>query len=213
MHCPQEQDDAFFNKLKDSHARAKSGTLSPLAPKKQNSLRGQEVAIGLNNVKDTQYVGTIGIGTPPQMINVIFDTGSANLWVTSKACQSYVCETHKSYNKQASTSYHASNKADDISIRFGTGSIEGNMGVEDLHLGSVTVKGQTFAEITYEEGDVFATDRFSGVAGLAFPALAAYDHTPWFDSVIQQKLLAIPAFSFYYSKLPDQGSADRKSVG
>ena len=43
--------------------------------------------------------------------------------------------------------------------------------------------------------------------GLAFPALAAYDHTPVFDNLISQKLLAVPAFAFYYSKLPVQESA------
>ena len=43
---------------------------------------------------------------------------------------------------------------DDISIRFGTGSIEGQMATDDFHLGLLVVKGQTFAEITDEEGDV-----------------------------------------------------------
>jgi hypothetical protein len=166
---------------------------------------GTEVAISLKNIKNTQYVGTIGIGTPKQDIHVIFDTGSANLWVTSSKCESEACTMHEGYNHLKSSTYQSI--GDEVSVRFGTGSIEGFMSSDTFHVGPLEITGQAFGEITVEEGNVFATSKFAGIAGLAFPALSAYGNVPFFDNIMKQGLLGVNMFAFYYSKLPEQTSA------
>ncbi|KAK6017503.1 hypothetical protein OSTOST_16975, partial [Ostertagia ostertagi] len=51
----------------------------------------------LNNDGDRSYYGTIQIGTPPQTFGVIFDTGSALLWIPCANCvaSDTACRTHR----------------------------------------------------------------------------------------------------------------------
>ena len=45
---------------------------------------------------NNQYVGMIGIGTPPQYLTVVLDTGSSDLWIPGMGCTA--CGNHATFD-------------------------------------------------------------------------------------------------------------------
>jgi hypothetical protein len=153
--------------------------------------------IPLKNYRNAQYTGIIKIGTPPQELPVIFDTGSGNLWVTSSRCNSPSCKTHVSFNSNRSTTYNPLNLG--VEVTFGTGNIAGEINEDIFNVGNIEIPRQRFGEILNENGDVFNSGKFAGILGLAYPSMSAYESTPVFDSIINNKLLKHNIMTFYYS--------------
>eukprot|EP01079_Euglenida_sp_SAG-EU17-18_P007092 gene7092-1267_t len=86
---------------------------------------GSAINIPLSDYSNAQYYGPITVGTPPQDFNVLFDTGSSNLWVPGPACKSASCLAHKKYAPTKSTSYKADGR--NFSIQYGSGSVQGHL--------------------------------------------------------------------------------------
>nr|XP_044613554.1 renin isoform X5 [Equus asinus] len=154
----------------------------------------------LTNYLDTQYYGEIGIGTPPQTFKVIFDTGSANLWVPSTKCSPLyaACEIHSLYDSSESSSYMENGT--EFTIRYGSGKVKGFLSQDMVTVGGITVT-QTFAEVTELPLIPFMLAKFDGVLGMGFPAQAVGGVTPVFDHILSQRVLKEDVFSVYYSRV------------
>ena len=77
--------------------------------------------VEINDYMNAQYYGEITIGTPPQKFEVIFDTGSSNLWVPGGKCTS--CGSHVKYDSANSSTYIKNGKV--FNIRYGSGPVSG----------------------------------------------------------------------------------------
>ncbi|XP_068129753.1 cathepsin E-like [Hyperolius riggenbachi] len=165
------------------------------------SLASRPVEEYLTDYMNAQYFGEVSIGTPGQKFNVVFDTGSSNLWVPSTFCVSDACNAHKKFAPFHSTSYEHVGKT--FSIHYGTGQLAGVMGKDTLRIGSMTILKQDIGQSVVEPGRTFLLARFDGVLGLGYPSLAVGNIVPVFDQIISQKLLDKSVFSIHLNKDDD----------
>jgi hypothetical protein len=53
----------------------------------------------------TPWTSVIGLGTPPQELKFMIDTGTLNTWVTSSECKTEACLVHNSFESASSTTF------------------------------------------------------------------------------------------------------------
>src|SRR5688572_17536945 len=62
----------------------------------------------LSDYYEVEYIGIISAGTPAIKYDVIYDTGSSDVWLPSVSCTT--CYGHTLFNSSASTSYISTNQ-------------------------------------------------------------------------------------------------------
>nr|XP_029061481.1 LOW QUALITY PROTEIN: pregnancy-associated glycoprotein 2-like [Monodon monoceros] len=156
----------------------------------------------LRNYLDLAYVGNISIGTPPQQFKVVFDTGSADLWVPSTYCDSVPCYTHNVFNPHVSTTFRLSGMP--VDLTYGSGRMVGFLGYDTVRIGKLIDMGQPFGLSKSQYGMEHAP--FDGILGLGYPSLATQGTTPIFDTLKRRSLIPQPVFAFYLSSQKENGS-------
>lgn len=163
----------------------------------------QEIEVGedpvpIHNYADAQFYGPVTVGTPGVTFNVVYDTGSSNLWVASSTC-GFGCLGKNKYNSKKSSTYQANGTV--FNIAYGSGPVSGFLSEDTATLGNIPVPHQTFAEINNVKGlgPAYAAGKFDGILGLAFQSISVYGIPPVFVSMVEQGLIEDPVFAFYLS--------------
>ncbi|KAM9846099.1 nothepsin [Aulostomus maculatus] len=191
-------DNLLQDFLKDHHPDTFSRRYAQCFPPGTLSLRLGHSAEKIYNFMDAQYYGEISLGSPEQNFSVVFDTGSADLWVPSSYCVSQACGLHRRFRAFESTSFRQDGRM--FGINYGSGHLLGVMARDTLKVGGLTVLNQEFGESVYEPGATFVMARFDGVLGMGYPSLAEILGNPVFDNMMVQKTVEEPVFSFYLSR-------------
>merc|ERR1719478_2090702 len=154
-------------------------------------------AVPISDYQNAQFYGPIKVGG--QDFKVIFDTGSANVWVPGKKCGFFTCWLHPRYDETKSSTYVADGRK--YSVQYGSGPVEGIFSKDTVTVGSIDVKGQAFAEVSKVSfgplNIAFAAGKFDGLLGLGFKSISQYQIPTPFEAMIDQKLISEPVFAFY----------------
>jgi len=171
-----------------------------LSDSENDKVTDSDDSIIIKNYMNAQYYGVVEIGSPPKEFRVIYDTGSANLWVPKQGCENCggkILGRKAKYDSSKSSSYEEDGA--DFLITYGSGTVTGDWGYETVKLGEVEVTHQPFAEVQDAGGLGFpyTIGHFDGILGLAFPAISMDGTTTILENAQQQKAIPEPVFSFY----------------
>eukprot|EP00536_Pseudo-nitzschia_multiseries_P003213 jgi/Psemu1/252441/estExt_Genewise1Plus.C_480016 len=155
----------------------------------------------IKDYANAQYFGVIEIGTPPQSFEVIFDTGSSNLWVPKVGCTHCGLPfiSHKSKYDDAKSSTYVVD-GEDFEIMYGSGSVKGFFSKDDVTIAQDIVINQVeFAEITDAGGlgMAYSLGKFDGILGLGFTSISVGGVPTVFEEAIKQNKVDQPIFAFY----------------
>merc|ERR1719201_3013485 len=158
------------------------------------SSEGGVDSIVINDFQDAQYFGTVSVGTPPQEVRVIYDTGSSNLWVNK---QSGLFSPHKHYDDTKSSTYVKNGTV--FKIQYGSGPVSGYYSEDTIKIADIDVPHYTFAEVdnTRGLGPAWAVGHFDGICGMGWDDISVDHVTTPLRALVNSKKLGANQFAFY----------------
>ncbi|CAH8299497.1 unnamed protein product, partial [Schistosoma turkestanicum] len=154
----------------------------------------------LINYQNLQYYGEISVGTPPQKLRVLFDTGSTNTWLASRKCWflDILCWLYSFYDSSKSSTYEADGSG--FHVSYLDGNFSGFWSVDTIRINSLVIPRQAFAEMTNIFNFDYLTDKYDGVVGMSSTRISPYGNIPMFPNILSNYVNMDPVFSFYLNR-------------
>ncbi|KAI8351016.1 hypothetical protein B0O80DRAFT_388706 [Mortierella sp. GBAus27b] len=167
--------------------------------------------VGLTDVHpDTEYYGTVSVGTPGQNFKLDFDTGSSDIWFPSSTCTTSACKKHARFDATKSSTYQKDGRR--WTISYGDGSnASGILGLDVVNVGGVSVK-QTIGLATQESTE-FGSGPSDGLFGLGFDTIESVSGVKTFlDNAIAAGVLTKPVVSAFLPSVRMNGGVGGEYV-
>ncbi|KAI9633340.1 aspartic protease [Dioszegia hungarica] len=177
------------------------GTVSGLLGKRAGSAATIKLTDVVSGNVDELYYGPLNMGTPAQTIQFDFDTGSADLWTPIQNSDAYNDGTH--FNTAASSTYK--NTTQPFHDEYGSGSVDGSLGIETVRFGGLTSTSQYFGAATHVSSS-FNNNPATGLCGLAYKSIASTRQNPLHVNLQAQGQLAAAKFGFRLTRGTSTGA-------
>jgi len=146
---------------------------------------------------------------------VIFDTGSATLWVPSSKCTSIACFLHQKFDCEKSST--CVDDGTPFSINYSSGAIKGTIAYDKACFGcdqdGMCIENQGFGQTLSEPGLEFAFGKYDGIFGMAYDSLAVNNITTPFSNIIKNGQCDDPVFAFWLNRdAPENGRGGEMTI-
>ncbi|XP_068715614.1 beta-secretase 1-like isoform X2 [Montipora foliosa] len=176
---------SFDLRRKTKHHRPRNTTTLPPTPVPM-TVSDEEMEFSLRSTSYA-YVIELDLGTPPQRLEFLVDTGSSNMAIAGPRCRDEMdrkCEIETFYYPEKSST--SEDQHIPIETEYGKGAWSG-----DIYRDVVAFPGDgprttaEFAVISHEKDFFLRNSINEGILGLAYKSLATDDVQPLYDQLVQ----------------------------
>ena len=122
---------------------------------------------------NAQYTVEVQVGSPPQTMDAVPDTGSFELILASTGCEG--CAPHKLFDREQSNSF--TTRGDIVETHFGQGRVRSQVHYDKVVLGSLQVSRQSVLLMQQNDLRGFAEASYDAVMGLGMQTNARSNDT------------------------------------
>ncbi|KAF0714312.1 hypothetical protein AaE_011606 [Aphanomyces astaci] len=159
--------------------------------------------VRLQNYGNVQYVGELSFGSPPQVLTVVFDTGSSDTWIPGMSCTE--CGLHSAFDYTQSSTFQDTHEK--FLDSYGSGEVGGVIGVDTIGFGPFVVPNVRFGVVT-EETESLGMFIADGLVGLGFESLAKISRPTLFSTLAAQNADVNNMFAMYMTAEPNQDGSE-----